>query len=222
MKGPLAPGDVWNAPFDYYAAVDKVNTKLDGTNNITQATKTYCRAVMAYLPTHAAPLKASFVTDMKQDADLNVFVNANRANDVQKRCVDDALNRARALKSPGHPVGEKYDWEIPYIMSFAQWPIASGGAVAWVDLSTFLGRCAAGTQYVVMTRLRGQPHGHTILITKIGETLWISDKQEQNYDYSKCECIAWSRPGTVTSGDVPKPKIEITEAGKFDGDWDNS
>jgi hypothetical protein len=207
-------------PFDYNAAVAKVNAALDGPN-INRPTKDYCQAVMNSLLTYGAPLKATFVADMKQNAFLEVFVKASRADDPQKRCLDDALAAAGARKSPGHPVGEKFDWEIPYIMDFAQWQIAFGTGVAWGDLSAFLGRCADGKQYLVMTRLKGKADGHTILITKVAGTLWISDKQRQNYTYNICDCIAWLRPGTVASTAVPKPKRKVTEAGKFDGDWDN-
>jgi hypothetical protein len=221
MKGPLAPGPVVVArPFDYDAAVAKVRAKLAG--NASQPTKDYCEAVMTSLLKYADSLKAAFVEDMKHDAHLAVFVSPSRANDDQKKCVDNAVTEAKAPKAAGHPVGEKFDWEIPYIMNVAGWQIASGPEVAWVDMSEVLQTIAKGTngtQYLVSAKFKAKADGHTILVTRIDKTLWVSDRQKQLYDYRTCDCIAWSRPGTVAAKDVPGPKRKITTEAKLDGNW---
>jgi hypothetical protein len=220
MKGPTTPAAARPAVFDFNAAVTKVRTKLQTVN--AAATKQYCEAVMTYLQANATALKDTFVEDIKKDAYVDVFVNANRANDVQKRCVDDALKRASAPMAVGHPTGEKFDWEIPYIMSVAGWDrLAAGAGKYWMSMVDFLGQCQPGQQYLLASRPRGSADGHTILITNSGGTLWVSDVQEQGYNYGQCDCIAWKRPAAADGKAfaVPLPKRQVTTAGAFSGSW---
>ena len=200
---------------------DQVVSKLDSINAFRD-TKFYCNAVMESLENITSGLRETFIANMQNPQYLTTFVTNPRANDAQKRCVDNALSRGSGVQSRGYPMGEKFEWEMPYIMTTAGWLLFTGNTYAFEDMPTVLGRCAdalGGTQFMFLAMPRGKTDGHAILITKFSNALWVTDPQRAPNQYNlNHNCIAWRRPSQVSNaGDIYTPRRAIAPS----GEWEN-
>src|SRR5262249_17010965 len=92
----------------------------------------YQKQAIDYLVTNnLAGLKTDFLEEMSKEEDYKKFVGQKpRANTDQTNCFDNAfVNYAGGELPDGCPAGEKYEFEMPYLMSTINWPFKGNSAM---------------------------------------------------------------------------------------------
>lgn len=146
-----------------------------------------------------------FIEEMDKDVDFTKFVkNASpaRATSARDICVDNALRAVGANLPVGCPEGEKYTFEVPYIMQAAGWTYldySQNRPMLQAPISTFRGRARQETGARVYLLVRSEQAGATeshmvvVYVTAQGpsQEAWIHDVQEQNNSYASGFCEVW-------------------------------
>ena len=178
----------------------------------------YCAAVIDCLTkdVHGQKFQSDFISEIRKDTELRKFIGTDkRAVIADKICFDNAMNNARFEAPPGFPAGEKFDFEIPYILQHAAWPymaIFHGKPLFSVKFPDFLATVQAGHQYMVATRQKSDsPIGHMICITIDGNGAngWIYDPQKQPIKYVDWVCEAWESPEVGGASLEPKCTLDL-------------
>lgn len=186
----------------------------------------YCKSVIDFLKTNAdaQKFKGDFESEMRKGTELKKFAGKSpRANIADKICFDNALRNAGFEPPPGFTWGEKFDFEIPYIMDYGEWTymaVFQGNQPFSVKFPDFLATVQAGYQYMVATRQTSAASiGHMICITinADGESGWIYDPQKQPMKYTDWVCEAWESSATGGKSLDPKCTLDVAtgERGNF-------
>ena len=185
----------------------------------------YVKAVIAQITTADQFFRDEFTKDMKNPSDLKEFVSGKRSEVSGVVCVDSAHKVCGLALPTGAPKGSKFDWELPYLMSYQRWTLLQPVMQDGNKFGDFVNRIANGEQYVVSTLpdAGGSKIGHTITVTKTatGE-LWVSDAQKLTNEYQNHRYVAWQRPkGQPAKTDSLNPKRKIDSSGKWIGEWES-
>jgi hypothetical protein len=184
----------------------------------------YQKKVIDYLNSSAATFKSDFVTEMKKDEDFKKFTGQKeRENTRTTNCFDNAIDFAGSALPLGCPVGEKFDFEIPYIMNTIQWTYLtpSRGGFFSSTFAEFLAKAKTGYSYLLATRPTATSTiGHMITVYMDPEEgrPWLYDPQKQGLTYETCVCEAWESPAEAGSTMRPGCWLNAT-TGKRDREW---
>ncbi len=187
----------------------------------------YCAAVIDCLTkdTHGQKYQPDFTLEMRKDTEVRKFIGTDkRAAIADKICFDNAMRNAGFEAPPGFPEGEKFDFEIPYIMKHAKWvyvDIFHGKPLFTVKFTDFLAKVKVGHQYMVSTRQNTNSMiGHMLCITIEGSGGWIYDPQKQPINYTDWFCEAWESPEAGGKSLDPKCTLDLRNGkrGKFPGE----
>jgi hypothetical protein len=185
----------------------------------------YCAAVIDCLTndTHGQKFQPDFTLEMRKDTEVRKFIGADkRAAIADKICFDNAMGNAGFAAPPGFPKGEKFDFEIPYILKHAEWlymDVFHGKPLFTVKFTEFLAKVKAGHQYMVSTRQNTNSQiGHMLCITIDGSGAngWIYDPQRQPMNYVGWFCEAWESPETGGESLDPKCTLDLRSGKRGD------
>lgn len=189
-------------------------------------------AVLTYLlSAEGRKFQADFETEMAKDIDIRKFCGAigrsGKAGDV---CVDNALAAAGVQLPPGCPAGEKYSFEVPYMMQAIGWPYLGTCAkrgLLETRLSSVRGYLRSNPQptkrqyLLVWTQNKGSSESHMVQLVVAAQNkgAWLHDPQKQPNNYTEGYCEAWSNP-LAYAGKVKGPycsfNLDTGERGAYD------
>jgi hypothetical protein len=143
-------------------------------------------------------------------------------------CVDNALKAVGMALPAGCPPGEKYTFEVPYIMQNAGWTYmdySSRVPMLQAPMSEFLERAqtepAARVYLVVRSEHAGAAESHMIVVyaTAAGrnQEAWIHDAQKLTNNYANGYCEVWMSPSGAETKKSPYCSFDLDTARM--GDW---
>lgn len=185
----------------------------------------YMRAVVGYLESaEGKKFQSDFNVEMNKDTDFGKFTKNDpaRSEAAGDICVDNAMTNAGCDLPAGCPWGEKFTFEVPYIMQQIGWvhmAFCKGAVLLNAEFSAFRKAVKANRQYLVQwTQNKGQSESHMICITLDGSgSAVIYDPQEQPNNYSMGYCEAWENPKPGGAALTPNCTLDL-KTGKI-GDY---
>ena len=177
----------------------------------------YVRAVVDFLDSDdGKKFQGDFNAEMKKEIDFGKFTKNNPARSelAGDVCVDNAMNNAGTELPDGCPVGEKFTFEIPYIMQTAGWThmaFCHNAPILTKEFAEFRKSVQSKRQYlVVWTQNKGQSESHMICITVDGSrSAMIHDPQEQPNNYAGGFCEAWESPSPGGAALNPRCSLDL-------------
>jgi hypothetical protein len=215
MKKTEAPKQV----VTFEGLAGKVKEALPNTYNAS-----FQKQIIDYLTQkNLAGYKADFVAEMKKPEDFSKFVGKKaRENTSTTDCFDNAFVRYAGAELPALcPVGEKYDFEIPYLMHTFGWKYLGNAVQCFtMKFTAMLKVVRPGYSYLVATRVNtSSTIGHTIILYGASkDQVWLHDLQMVTPSYDSNVCEAWESPEAM--GGLQKPGCYLSlKTGKSTGDW---
>lgn len=231
VRSTLAPVQQSQTP------LQKTFAKVQQTRAQNTPQGRYVDAVLAYLQSEGGrKFRADFETEMAKDIDVRKFCGvtgrSGKAGDV---CVDNALTAAGVALPAGCPAGEKYSFEVPYMMQAINWPYLATCAkrgLLETRLASVRGYLRSNPQptkrqyLLVWTQNKGSSESHMVQLVVAAQNkgAWLHDPQKQPNNYTVGYCEAWSNPVAYT-GKVKGPycsfNLDTGERGDYaDADLD--
>lgn len=186
----------------------------------------YQKSVIEDVTSRAFFFKKDFIDEMNRPIELAKFIGKSlRSTHNDKTCVDNAL-KAVSFAFPKHlPKGEKFTFEVPYIMKLAGREFMNkDDDIFKSKFTTLADKVSAGKMYLVCTKMSSNEIGHMILLTvNSNNEAFVTDTQKQPNNYCVYEYVAWKSNKTVTTIPVPYRFIDLS-TGRFSKDkpWVNS
>ncbi len=177
----------------------------------------YQKAVIDDVGTRPYFFKQDFINEMKRGIEFDRFIGKTKRPDSKdKDCVDNALKAAKYAFPGNHPKGEKYTFEVPYIMKRADWDfINKDNDIFKSNFKMLENKVSPNSVYLVLTKKSFNEIGHMIVLAvKSKNEAFVCDAQKQPTDYSLYEYVAWKSKQELTSIPVPYRPIDLS-TGKF-------
>jgi hypothetical protein len=177
----------------------------------------YQKKVIEFLKTTAfTAFQADFIDEMQKPTELGKFTKnvPARATSKYTVCFDNAMAEAGFALPEGCPVGEKFNFEIPFIMSTMEWKhmdfCKALPTVFTKKFLDFLGEVQGGYSYMLATQPNASsPIGHMIFIYVDDDKSegWLHDPQMLKMPYKDHVCEAWESP--YATGGKQKPGCTV-------------
>jgi hypothetical protein len=187
----------------------------------------YQKKVIDYLSqSNLTGYKDDFVAEMKKPEDFGKFVGTKaRENTDTTNCFDNSFVwYAGAELPPLCPIGEKFDFEIPYLLSTFGWKYLGNGTKCYaMQVSKLLTTVREGYSYLVMTRENAAyTIGHTItLYVPSKGVIWLHDPQMIEPPSTTSVWEAWESGKQLGSTQKPGCYMNV-KTGKREGEWEKS
>ncbi len=197
----------YKPPALFTNAVKEIEILLNNPpRTISMTHKTHARSVMQYLSRCDQYFKDDFLDEIKKPTELPKFVGlSTRPNGLSVVCVDNALTSAGTPRPATCPAGEKFTFELPYLMNACGWTLVNHLNIHTQLLKTM--SVHPNSIYLVDVKAPGNPISHMVIITTGANPTadcWITDKQKLNTDYSNATYLAW-RSNNAAPSPPPKP-----------------
>jgi hypothetical protein len=177
----------------------------------------YQKAVVEDVSTRPYFFKQDFISEMRREIELAKFTSKTKRPDSKdKICVDNALRAVKYGFPSDYPKGEKFTFEVPYIMKRADWVFINKDDDIFKSKFTMLEKKVSPNKvYLVCTKMPSNEIGHMIVLTVNSESeAFVSDAQKQPNNYSLYEYVAWKAKQNLSNIPVPYRPIDLS-IGKF-------
>jgi len=204
----------------FLEARDKVEAKIK-ERSLADDAVVYQRKVLSHLLECGEYFKEDFVDEVNKPSELSKFLGlSKRPTEADKVCVDNALTAVGYAFPATLPRGEKFTFEVPYIMEAAGWAFMNGPTDTFNTRFTALADAvAANSMYLICAKQAANKIGHMVVITTDGnKTAYLTDAQKQPNNYSVYMYVGWRYGAAPASRPKPYRKINLA-TGRFDGSW---
>jgi hypothetical protein len=178
------------------------------------------KSVIGDVTTRPYFFKQDFISEMNRPIELAKFTGKSvRSSHKDKICVDNALKAVSFAFPKDYPKGEKFTFEVPYIMKLAGWEFMNkDDDIFKSKFTTLEAKVSPNKVYLVCTKLSSNEIGHMIVLTvNSKKEAFVTDAQKQPNNYGIYEFIAWKSKQDVTTIPFPYRPIDLS-TGQFPKD----
>jgi hypothetical protein len=198
--------------------VEKVQSALD-----KKWSSSYQRKVVESL--NAAPwyFRQDFIDEMSKDQEFKKFTGqVDRPKDPGKVCVDNALAASNYAFPDWYPKGEKFTFELPYLLSQTGFKsINDDSDIFKSSFTTLANKLQAGQMYLIVAKKLDEKIGHmVILTTDTTSNAFLTDKQKLAFNYGLYNYIGWHYGVAPSTRPRPFKQINLLTGTLAQGSWE--